>query len=502
MSKFIITITPPTPNGDLHIGHLAGPFLSADIFTRTQRQKGHDCVFVSYSDDYQSYMLRRGREQGREPALIGEENTRKIKISLQMAGIEIDHWMTSLDNTYFRDAVLELYHHGVNNHNIYQKNVLAPYCRACNTWGYEAFGRGQCSSCGQDSDASQCEECACAPNYLYMKNFKCKLCGGEHEWVEKEHAYLNISKNVRKLRTWLSDSAVRLNSQAFVERELAPTPQDWQITRHGDAGLDIGQPNLGKAHTWFMGMAGYIAATREHFTVNQQTPQLFDAFWRADDTTLVKFLGYDCLYSHGIAYPILLDGGPYGKKNQRLYTNMFLKLNGLNLSTSRNHAIWIRDLVSDYDTDSVRLYMALLAPEEHESDFVETQFVTWHRDFYQEKLEALTVAATHESPAFWLDGMQRSEHKLLCEVYNRWSAVTSADSFSSRNLASLAVELYELAYSRLQAQKPLYYLVALASCISAPITPTLSRQMQKRCGFNEPLILDNLINANFLDYSI
>lgn len=83
MSKFIITITPPTPNGDLHIGHLAGPFLSADVFTRAQRQKGHDCVLVSYSDDYQSYMLRRGLEQGRDPVAIGEDNTRKIKISLK-----------------------------------------------------------------------------------------------------------------------------------------------------------------------------------------------------------------------------------------------------------------------------------------------------------------------------------------------------------------------------------------------------------------------------------
>ncbi|AKK00935.1 MULTISPECIES: methionine--tRNA ligase [Pseudomonas] len=502
MSKFIVTITPPTPNGDLHIGHLAGPFLSADIFTRTQRQKGHDCVLVSYSDDYQSYMLRRGREQGREPAQIGEENTRKINLSLKMAGIEVDHWMRSLDNTCFRDAVLELYHQGVNDRNIYQKTVLAPFCRACNVWGYEAFGRGQCSSCGQDSDASQCEECACAPNYLYMKNFRCKLCGGEHEWVEKDHAYLNIGKNVHKLRAWLGDSAVRLNSRAFVERELAPTPEDWQITRHGDAGLDIGQPHLGKVHTWFMGMAGYIAATREHFTVNQQTPELFDSFWRSDDTTLVGFLGYDCLYSHGIAYPILLAGSPYAKKKQRLYTNMFLKLNGLNLSTSRNHAIWIRDLVSDYDTDSVRLYMALLAPEEQESDFVETQFVEWHQTFYQNTLETLTVAATQESPHFWLDGMQRNEHKLLCEVYNRWSAVTSADSFSSRNLAALAVELYEMAYERLQAEQPLYYLVALASCICAPITPTLSRQIQKRCSINEALVLDNLMNANFLDYSI
>lgn len=502
MSKFIITITPPTPNGDLHIGHLAGPFLSADVFTRAQRQKGHDCVLVSYSDDYQSYMLRRGLEQGRDPVAIGEDNTRKIKISLQMAGIEIDHWMTSQDNSYFRDAVLELYHQGVNDRNIYQKNALAPYCRACNVWGYEAFGRGQCNHCGQNSDASQCEECAGAPNYLYMKNFTCKLCGAEHEWIEKEHAYLNIGKNVYKLRQWLGDSAVRRNSRAFAERELAPTPEDWQITRHGDAGLDIGQPALGKAHTWFMGAAGYIAATREHFTVNRQTPELFDAFWYADDTTLVHFLGYDCLYSHGIAYPILLAGSQYAKKTQRLYTNMFLKLNGLNLSTSRNHAIWIRDLVSDYDTDSVRLYMALLAPEEQESDFVETQFVDWHQAFYQQKIESLTVAAMHEAPAFWLDGLQRDEHKLLCEIYNRWSTVTSADSFSSRKLAQLVVELYEMAHARLLAQRPLYYLVALASCIGAPITPTLSRQIHKRCAINSALVLDNLINATFLDYSI
>src|SRR5471030_1974097 len=109
MSRFLVTITPPTPNGDLHIGHIAGPFLAADIFTRAQRQHGHDGVLVSYSDDYQSYMLRRGIELDRNHQTLAEENTQKIRESLQLVGIQVDSWIQSRHNTFFHESVTEVY---------------------------------------------------------------------------------------------------------------------------------------------------------------------------------------------------------------------------------------------------------------------------------------------------------------------------------------------------------------------------------------------------------
>lgn len=102
MSKYIVTITPPTPNGDLHIGHIAGPFLSADVFTRIQRQRGHECVLLSYSDDYQSYMQRKGIETGIEPTVLAQSNTEKIKRSLAAMKISVDNWMSPYNNPFLR----------------------------------------------------------------------------------------------------------------------------------------------------------------------------------------------------------------------------------------------------------------------------------------------------------------------------------------------------------------------------------------------------------------
>lgn len=176
MGKLLVTITPPTPNGDLHIGHMAGPFLAADIYTRAQRQRGHDCTLVSYSDDYQSYMLRRGIELDRAPQALALENTDKINDTLKKMGIQVDFWMRPYSNSYFKNAVEEMYEYAVKAGAIYKKVSQEPYCEHCDKWGYEAFGRGNCDHCGSDSDASQCEECAHTPNASKMSNFRCKLC--------------------------------------------------------------------------------------------------------------------------------------------------------------------------------------------------------------------------------------------------------------------------------------------------------------------------------------
>ncbi|QSB20251.1 class I tRNA ligase family protein [Pseudomonas sp. 15A4] len=123
MGKLLVTITPPTPNGDLHIGHMAGPFLAADIFTRAQRQRGHDCTLVSYSDDYQSYMLRRGIELDRAPQALALENTDKINDTLKKMGIEVDFWMRPYGNSYFKNAVEEMYEYAVKAGAIYKKSA-------------------------------------------------------------------------------------------------------------------------------------------------------------------------------------------------------------------------------------------------------------------------------------------------------------------------------------------------------------------------------------------
>jgi methionyl-tRNA synthetase len=135
MSKFVVTITPPTPNGDLHIGHIAGPFLAADVFTRVQRQRGHDCVLVSYSDDYQSYMLRKGLEQGVDPVELAARNSDRIEASLAAINIRPDNWMRPHGNAFFADAVREVFQKARDVGAIEFRDSSEAYCAACDVWG-------------------------------------------------------------------------------------------------------------------------------------------------------------------------------------------------------------------------------------------------------------------------------------------------------------------------------------------------------------------------------
>ncbi|MCF5284232.1 class I tRNA ligase family protein, partial [Pseudomonas syringae] len=190
MSKFIVTITPPTPNGDLHIGHIAGPFLAADVFTRVQRQRGHECVLVSYSDDYQSYMLRKGLELGVDPVELARRNSDRIEASLAAINIQPDNWMRPHDNPWFAEAVGEVFGALRDAGAIECRDSSEPYCPDCDVWGYEAFARGNCNYCGAESDASQCENCAQAPDAELMTDLRCKLCSQPSQWKNAHRAFL------------------------------------------------------------------------------------------------------------------------------------------------------------------------------------------------------------------------------------------------------------------------------------------------------------------------
>src|SRR5690606_29217053 len=238
MTKYIVTITPPTPNGDLHIGHIAGPFLAADVFTRVQRQRGHDCVLVSYSDDYQSYMLRKGLEQGVDPMLLASRNSDRIQASLAAINIAPDNWMRPYQNAFFADAVREVFDKARNAGAIEFRDSQEAYCPDCAVWGYEAFARGLCNYCGAESDASQCENCAQAPDAQLMADLRCKLCSQPVQWRSTHRGFLKLAQLKPALRDVLLNRQWRQPLDTWLVDTLEHL-HDWGVTRPGDAGLDL-----------------------------------------------------------------------------------------------------------------------------------------------------------------------------------------------------------------------------------------------------------------------
>lgn len=500
MAKYVVTITPPTPNGDLHIGHISGPFLAADVFTRTQRQLGHECLFVSYSDDYQSYMLRKGLELKADPVQLALSNTDRIEHSLAAVDIKVDNWMRPQDNQYFHSAVAEVFEAAQAADAIEFRESKEPHCPRCDVWGYEAFGRGQCNFCGVDSDASQCEGCARAPDAARMPQFRCNLCSGAHEWKSVRRAFLKLGNYCSLLRALHARRRSRAPLDSWLPTAIDEI-EDWGVTRPHDAGLDLKPDGSCRIHTWFMGLAGYLAACREYADRVDQ-PGLVDVYWHdAKDASLVHFLGFDCVFSHALVYPVLLSLLPGVKIDQRFIPNQFLKLDGLNLSTSRNHAIWVADLAREACADSARLYLASIAPEEAEGDFRRERFATWRTSVFKQALPALIAAGARSRQRWWTE-LAGADAPLLNGLRQQWMQAARVDGFSMKRMAGVLLDAIELARARLADDRDVEHLVAFIAVAGRPLIPTSSARIAEAWGLSEAELNANLFMGHCGDYSI
>ncbi|MBX8488466.1 methionine--tRNA ligase [Pseudomonas cichorii] len=499
MAKFIVTITPPTPNGDLHIGHIAGPFLAADVFTRVQRQRGHDCVLVSYSDDYQSYMLRKGMELGVDPVELANRNSDRIEASLAAINIKPDNWMRPYRNPWFEQAVGEVFGKVRKSGFIEFRDAEEPYCPDCRVWGYEAFARGNCNYCGAESDASQCENCAQAPDAALMTDLHCKLCKQPSQWKSTHRAFMKLAAFKPVLRDRLLGRKWRKPLDNWL-RETVEHLHDWGVTRPEDGGLDLEADGSCRVHTWFMGLAGYMAAFRE-YAEQAGRPELFRQYWQSGQGTLVHFLGFDCVFSHAIVYPAQLSTLDGIKVNQRFIPNQFLKLDGLNLSTSRNHAIWVGDLAREACADSARLYLASIAPEESEGDFRLQHFLQWRQRVFNEFFPALLEAGQLCDDCWW-SGICGQDAGLLEALRLQWLKASDPEHFSMKGMAQVLLDVIAITAARLAEGRPVIHLAAFLAVIGKPLIPQMSAGIVTAFGLPEARVNATVMSGSAAEYSI
>lgn len=499
MTKFIVTITPPTPNGDLHIGHIAGPFLAADVFTRVQRQRGHECVLLSYSDDYQSYMLRKGLETDTDPVVLANRNTDRIEASLAAVNIRPDNWMRPHGNPWFAQAVTEVFGKLQDAGFIEWRDSTEAWCPDCNVWGYEAFARGNCNYCGAESDASQCENCAQAPDAALMTALRCKLCSRPSQWKNTHRAFLKLAAFRPVLREKLLSRQWRAPLNSWLSDTLDHL-HDWGVTRPGDAGLDLKPDGSCRVHTWFMGLAGYMAAFRE-FAANSGQPDLFPQYWQSGQGTLVHFLGFDCVYSHAVVYPAQLSALDDLNVQQRFVPNQFLKLDGLNLSTSRNHAIWVADLARDACADSARLYLASIAPEQSEGDFRLQPFLRWRAELFDDFFPALLEAGLDREHDWWA-GLCGPDAGLLEALRTQWSKAVEPAQFSMKGMAQVLLDVIAITRARLGEGRPVHHFAAFIAVAGKALIPEMSARIVAAFDLPEARVTATLMSGSAADYSI
>ncbi|VUS41206.1 Methionine--tRNA ligase [Klebsiella pasteurii] len=251
-----------------------------------------------------------------------------------------------------------------------------------------------------------------------------------------------------------------------------------------------------------MGLAGYLAAFREFLDRSPDGEKRFEQFCQSDQSKMIHFLGYDCAFSHLIVYPVLLSTIESYRVEQEFYSNHFLTLKGGTLSTSRNYAIWARDIVKDYDQDSVRFYLSLLAPEEHETEFDLDKFTTWRNQTFIPTTEQLQERLAEETEKSDSLNLQTQDMQAIRRFVQRWYHAASPTHFSMKALAKICEDVLDVIRDRIALGATIRPYVALLSFTGQSIFPVLAHKLQVASGLSREEIFQQLVSATSVEYEI
>lgn len=371
MSKrVLITCAPPNPNGDLHLGHLSGPFMGADVLRKYLAARDVPVTYVAYTDDHSCYIPRRGAELGWDARTTAFRYTNRIERTLALADMLPDYYehphREPKHDALVQEHFLRLWESGV----ITEQEVLTPYCTTCDGFVYEAYIRGNCRFCAAPSDGTYCEECGLAQEPGGVVDGHCFTCGSQPEIRTAVRLVVPLAPFTERLAELFENSPWRQRVLDFCKGLLAQELPVVPVSRVADYGipvpLDAWQGHI--LDTWFSGIFGYMAATAAHCAA-LGTPDEWREIWRDPQTELVHFIGFDCSFSHAVLWPSLLLGLGEYTTPRYVISNEFYTLEGDKFSTSRGHAIWGFDFLREAPADAVRLHLCLTAPEEAKADF-------------------------------------------------------------------------------------------------------------------------------------
>lgn len=490
MKKYIVTIAPPTPNGNLHLGHISGPFLAADIFTRVRKQQGDEVVLVCYSDDYQDYVALKARQVGEDKFELATRNANQIKKTLERCLINLNWFLKAYQNQHFKSSVKTFYLAAFEKNKIGKRRINVPFSPIDNEYGYEAFARGICNYCGSKSDASQCEECANSPILEKMGDMISVLSNTKLEWIEQEREYLKIGDYKDYLLDFYKNNPIRSELREFIDSVVNNEEFDWYIDRPNSYGIDIQVGEEEKIiHTWFSGIAGYYAATEEYFhTIGK--PEIHQELWMSKDTHIVNFLGFDCSFSHAIAYPILLSNIHEETPKITQITNRFLKLENEDFSTSRGHAIWVDDILEEVDADTLRFYLASISPEEKIENFSKKDFLTWKNEFFIPIIQKINEYVASKKILFNSSCLIESDFERTSHLLIQWKKSVTLEHFSIKSLAKISQDFLELIDEAFENNLALVdSLIVLFSVISKSIVVDFSAKLIDQNEINEHEII-------------
>ena len=379
MSKrYTITAALPYTNGPIHIGHLAGVYVPADIYSRYLRLTGNDVAFICGSDEHGVPITIKAKNEGVSPQDIVDKYHVIIKQSFEEFGISFDNYSRTSAKIHHETAS-EFFKTLYDKGEFIEEITEQLYDEEANQFLADRFVTGTCPKCGnEEAYGDQCEKCGTSLNATDLINPKSALTGNVPTLKQTKHWFLPLDKHEAFLRAWILEGHkndwkpnVYGQVKSWIDDGLRPRA----VTRDLDWGIPVPVAGAeGKVlYVWFDAPIGYISSTKEWAAREGKDWELY---WKDKDTKLIHFIGKDNIVFHCIIFPAMLKAEGSYILPENVPANEFLNLEGNKLSTSKNWAVWLPDYLIEFpkQQDVLRYTLTASAPEAKDNDF------TW-KDF-------------------------------------------------------------------------------------------------------------------------
>ncbi len=371
--RYLITTALPYANGPLHIGHLAGVYVPADIYVRYLRGKGREVLLIGGSDEHGVPIAIRAREEGVSPKEIIDRYHELIKRSFKEFGISFDIYSRTSNPTHYalsQEFFTTLYRKGV----FVEQESEQYYDPEAKQFLADRYIVGTCPHCGNEKAyGDQCEKCGTSLNATDLINPKSRLSGAAPQLRTTKHWFLPLEQYQAWLEEWILKDHPEWKPNVYGQckswLDLGLHPR--AVTRDLDWGVPVPLPNAeGKVlYVWFDAPIGYISATKE------LTPA-WEKFWKDEDTKLVHFIGKDNIVFHCIVFPTMLKAHGDYILPDNVPANEFMNLEGDKISTSGNWAVWLHEYLAEFpgQQDVLRYMLTANMPETKDNDFTWREF--------------------------------------------------------------------------------------------------------------------------------
>ncbi|MCH8088097.1 MAG: methionine--tRNA ligase, partial [Chloroflexi bacterium] len=335
-----------------------------------------EVLMVSGSDQHGTPITIRAEQEGVPPQEVVDRFHAMFLESWDRMGITFDLFTTTGTDNH-REVTQDIFNVLLSKGYIYKGTMMLPYCHTCQRSLPDRYVEGTCPHCGNESArGDQCDQCGKPLNPTDLIGLRCRICGDAPEIRESEHFFLKLSAFRDRLLSWVeSQTHWRRNVLNFTLQYLRDGLKDRAITRDISWGIPVPQPGFEdkRIYVWFEAVIGYLSASIE-WAKSRGTPEKWRDFW-GEEVKSYYFIGKDNIPFHTIIWPAMLMG--YGDRvlPYDVPANEFLNIEGIQLSTSRNWAVWLNDYLEAFEPDPLRYFLSANMPDTSDSDFSWPEFV-------------------------------------------------------------------------------------------------------------------------------